>query len=54
MEIEETIADPSKAIYSISWDLMGTILSYTGGDNVVKIWKKNLQGKWTIIKELKQ
>ena len=54
MEIEETLMEPSSAVYSLGWDLMGTTLSSTGGDCAVRIWKKNLQGKWIIIQDLAQ
>jgi len=29
------------------------MLSTTGDDNVLRIWKKNLQGKWLTLQEIK-
>jgi WD40 repeat protein len=54
MEIEDTITDPSKSVQSMSWDLMGTILSSTSNDNTLRLWKKTLQGKWVLFQELKE
>lgn len=53
MEIEEQIKSPCRRIYNLAWDLMGTTLSTTGDDNILRIWKKNLQGKWLNLQEIK-
>jgi WD40 repeat protein len=54
MEIEEGFRAHSSIVYSIGWDLMGTTLSTTGGDdNSLKVWKKNLNGKWSVMQEIK-
>ena len=54
MEIEGNILEPSKAVYSLGWDLMGTMLTSTGNDNILRIWKKDLQGRWILMQEIKQ
>ena len=52
MEIEEHLRNEAK-VCNVAWDLMGTCLSCVGEDNVLKIWKKNLQGKWMLVQEIK-
>lgn len=54
MEIEETLLEPSNRVYSLGWDLMGTMLSSTGASNMLIIWKKTVQGNWVIMQEVKQ
>jgi WD40 repeat protein len=52
MEIEENLRHGGK-VYNIAWDLMGTTLSCVGEDSLLKIWKKNLQGKWQKVQDIK-
>jgi WD40 repeat protein len=54
MEIEDTVKDPLRTVYSIAWDLMGTTLSASCGDNILRMWKKKLQGGWEQQQEIRQ
>ncbi|KAK5975930.1 hypothetical protein GCK32_002408 [Trichostrongylus colubriformis] len=34
------------ALWHVSWSVCGTILSVSGEDNKIALWRENLQGQW--------
>ncbi|CAI4221352.1 unnamed protein product [Auanema sp. JU1783] len=49
--IPKLIEKADGALWHISWSLCGTMLSVSGEDNKVILWKENLQGQWMKIEE---
>ncbi|CAH0389148.1 unnamed protein product [Bemisia tabaci] len=39
-------------IWNVSWSLTGNILSVSGGDNKVSLWRENNEGQWVCISEV--
>lgn len=36
-------------VWNVSWCLYGNVLSVSGGDNKVTVWKQSLEGNWQCI-----
>ncbi|XP_023244957.1 protein SEC13 homolog [Copidosoma floridanum] len=39
-------------IWNVSWSLTGGILSVSGGDNKISLWRENPEGQWVGISDL--
>lgn len=39
-------------VWNVSWSLTGNILSVSGGDNKVSLWRENNEGQWMCISEV--
>ena len=40
-------------VWRVAWNLTGTVLSSTGDDGFVRLWKDNYLGTWTCISQSK-
>ncbi|VIO87343.1 Uncharacterized protein BM_BM7155 [Brugia malayi] len=38
-------------LWHVSWSLCATVLAVSGGDNVISLWKENIQNEWICISE---
>jgi nucleoporin SEH1 len=36
-------------VWSVSWNITGTVLSSSGDDGVIRLWKSNLLKEWKMI-----
>jgi len=48
-----TLQDHETQVWRVEWNLTGTILSSTGDDGRVRLWKANYIGTWRCIGDLK-
>ena len=44
-----TLTDHESQVWRVEWNLTGTVLSSTGDDGFVRLWKDNYLGTWTCI-----
>lgn len=48
-----TLTDHESQVWRVEWNLTGTVLSSTGDDGFVRLWKDNYLGTWTCISQSK-
>merc|ERR1712080_382792 len=48
-----TLTDHESQVWRAEWNLTGTVLSSTGDDGFVRLWKDNYLGTWTCISQSK-
>jgi len=41
-------------LWRVSWNLSGTVLAVSGGDNHVSLWNENLKGEWERVKNIEE
>jgi protein transport protein SEC13 len=44
--------DFEAVLWRVSWSLSGNVLAVSGGDNKVTLWKENLKGEWSCVREV--
>jgi nucleoporin SEH1 len=46
MRMPMTAAPPLGEVWSVSWNITGTVLASSGDNGAVLLWKCGLDGKW--------
>lgn len=51
---ESKVLNFEVVVWRVSWNLSGTVLAVSGGDNHVSLWNENLKGEWEKVKNIEE
>jgi nucleoporin SEH1 len=49
VELEADFSDHRTEVWKVAWNATGTILSSTGDDGKIRLWKQNLRGEFVLM-----